>query len=121
MAPSRQYPFNVRSFFTSQQQEDLQGFGITLWRGYFQSVRPSLAGMLVNLDISTGFMYKVCLVNTHSSHSQPQCLYQAGELIAVSLEYLGQPNARALAFKDRGGTLDESHRIRLGRYLRGVK
>jgi eukaryotic translation initiation factor 2C len=31
-----------------------------LWRGYFQSVRPAPGRMVINIDISTGTMFKVC-------------------------------------------------------------
>ena len=51
------YPFNVRSFFTDRETKDI-GSGIQLWRGYFQSVRPAIGQMLINVDISTATMYK---------------------------------------------------------------
>ncbi|GLB35650.1 putative argonaute family protein [Lyophyllum shimeji] len=57
MDPSERLPFNVRSFFTDRETKNLGG-GIVLWRGYFQSVRPGLGHMLVNVDISTGMMYQ---------------------------------------------------------------
>lgn len=58
MAPTQKYPFNVRSFFTPQGAKPIGG-GLVLWRGYFQSIRPSPGRMLVNIDISTGAMFKV--------------------------------------------------------------
>lgn len=51
------YPFNVRSFFTNREAKDIGG-GIQLWRGYFQSVRPGISQMFINIDISTATMYK---------------------------------------------------------------
>jgi hypothetical protein len=36
------------------------GGGMVLWRGYFQSVRPAPGKMVINVDISTGLMFKVC-------------------------------------------------------------
>ncbi|KAF8176438.1 Piwi domain-containing protein [Mycena galopus ATCC 62051] len=33
------------------------GFGAVLWRGYFQSLRPTIDRLLVNVDVSTGVMY----------------------------------------------------------------
>ncbi|CAE6444858.1 unnamed protein product, partial [Rhizoctonia solani] len=53
MDPILRYPFNARSFFTDKEVRPIGG-GIELWRGYFQSVRPGLASMLINIDISTG-------------------------------------------------------------------
>ncbi|KAF7789470.1 hypothetical protein EIP86_000416 [Pleurotus ostreatoroseus] len=57
MQPSLSYPFNVRSFFTPAETSDL-GNGLILWRGYFQSIRPGIEKMLVNIDISTTAMFK---------------------------------------------------------------
>ncbi|KAF8259431.1 argonaute-like protein [Lactarius quietus] len=53
MGPNLRYPFNVRSFFTDRETRDIGG-GIVLWRGYFQSVRPAIGRMVINIDISTG-------------------------------------------------------------------
>ncbi|KAH9943477.1 argonaute-like protein [Epithele typhae] len=71
MEPSMKYPFNVRSFFTKQEMKNIGG-GIHLWRGYFQSVRPAIGKMLINVDISTGAMY------------------MPGPLISVALEFLNK-------------------------------
>jgi eukaryotic translation initiation factor 2C len=56
MEPTLKYPFNVRSFFTDRETKVIGG-GVVLWRGYFQSVRPGIGKMLINIDISTGAMY----------------------------------------------------------------
>lgn len=101
MEPTQIYPFNVRSFFTNREVQPIGG-GIELWRGYFQSVRPASGRMLINVDISTGMMYK------------------PGPLISLCLEFLNRPlnNPRALApaqgFPDR-------ERLRLQRFLAGVR
>ncbi len=100
MQPTMNYPFNVRSFFTRQEQKDI-GSGLVLWRGYFQSVRPAVGKMLINIDISTGTMYK------------------PGPLIDICLEFFekqGQPLVLAPA---RG--LPERERARLSRFLSGVR
>ena len=76
--PFLKYPFNVRSFFTREDQRDIGG-GIVLWRGYFQSVRPAVGRMLINIDISTGMMYK------------------PGPLIGLCLDFLGKNNPDFLA------------------------
>lgn len=101
MEPSLKYPFNIRSFFTNKEQKDLGG-GIVLWRGYFQSVRPAIGRMLINVDISTAAMYK------------------PGEVIAVALEFLGFPggNPNMLAPKAK---FPDRERIKLQRYLSGVR
>ncbi|KAK0421940.1 argonaute-like protein [Armillaria borealis] len=56
MEPSLNHPFNIRSFFTSSETANV-GLGVELWRGYFQSVRPTIGSMFINIDISTGAMY----------------------------------------------------------------
>ncbi|KAH8105885.1 argonaute-like protein [Cristinia sonorae] len=99
MEPTLKYPFNVRSFFTDQETKDI-GMGMVLWRGYFQSVRPSPGRMLVNIDISTGTMYK------------------PGPLIPLCLEYLGVRNVQALA-PPQG--LDQRERVRLQRFISGAR
>ncbi|KAJ6597530.1 argonaute-like protein [Mycena vulgaris] len=57
MEPSQALPFKGRSFFTSDGSRQIGG-GLVLWRGYFQSLRPALNRMLINVDISTGVMYQ---------------------------------------------------------------
>lgn len=55
MEPTQHYPFNVRSFFTDREKKHL-GVGLEVWRGYFQSVRPGIGRLLINIDISTGLV-----------------------------------------------------------------
>jgi eukaryotic translation initiation factor 2C len=100
MEPSLKYPFNVRSFFTNRETKDIGG-GIHLWRGYFQSVRPAIGKMIINVDISTGMMYK------------------PGRLIDLCLDFFGGPRnpnrlSPAQGFPDR-------ERLRLQRFLSGVR
>ncbi|KAH9853511.1 argonaute-like protein [Lenzites betulinus] len=95
MEPTLKYPFNVRSFFTESEQKDI-GSGIVLWRGYFQSIRPAIGRMFINVDISTGAMYK------------------SGPLIRVAMEFMGYNDPARLS-----GDLRD--RIRLQRYLSGVR
>ncbi|KAI0254712.1 argonaute-like protein [Lactifluus subvellereus] len=100
MGPNLRWPFNVRSFFTDRETMNIGG-GIVLWRGYFQSVRPAIGRMLINLDISTGAMY------------------MPGSLIDLALAVLGRPgNPNALA--PRQG-LPDRERIRLQRFISGIK
>ncbi|KAI0081731.1 argonaute-like protein [Panus rudis PR-1116 ss-1] len=99
MEPTTHYPFNVRSFFTDREQKDI-GAGIVLWRGYFQSVRPAIGKMLINIDISTGTMYK------------------AGPLLDLCLGFFGRTDPNILA-PSRG--FPEKERLRLQRFLAGVR
>ncbi|KAI9063284.1 argonaute-like protein [Trametes sanguinea] len=94
MEPSLKYPFNVRSFFTSREQKDI-GSSIVLWRGYFQSVRPAYNRMLINVDISTGTMYK------------------PGPFLQRALEHLNT--------NDWNRMNDPRERIRLQRFFSGVR
>lgn len=100
MEPTMKYPFNVRSFFTDRETKDI-GSGIVLWRGYFQSVRPAVGRLLVNVDISTGTMYK------------------AGPLIDLCLDFLGRPGQPQLLSPQKG--MPDRERIRLQRFIAGVR
>lgn len=99
MEPTMNYPFNVRSFFTDRETKDI-GAGLQLWRGYFQSVRPGIGQMLINVDISTSTMYK------------------AGPLLQICLEYLQKTDPNSLAPK-RG--LPDRERMRLQRFISGIR
>jgi eukaryotic translation initiation factor 2C len=101
MAPNLIYPFNVRSFFTDRETRDIGG-GIVLWRGYFQSVRPAIGRMLINVDISTGAMFA------------------PGPLIQLALAFLGFPHDKQDALAPRKG-LPDRERIRLQRFITNIK
>ncbi|KAK0217148.1 argonaute-like protein [Armillaria fumosa] len=58
MEPSLKHPFRVRSFFNDRIKAALGNMPLEAWQGYFQSVRPVLNGLIVNIDISTGVMFK---------------------------------------------------------------
>jgi hypothetical protein len=55
MAPSMRHRLR-RGLFHRPRHKTIPGGGV-LWRGYFQSVRPSSNRLLVNINISTGAMY----------------------------------------------------------------
>ncbi|EJF60851.1 Piwi-domain-containing protein [Dichomitus squalens LYAD-421 SS1] len=99
MEPVMHYPFNVRSFFTNRETADI-GAGMVLWRGYFQSVRPAIGRMLINVDISTAVMY------------------MPGPIIDVALGFLKKRGPHALSLR-RG--LPDRELIRLQRHLSGVR
>ncbi|KAH9045384.1 argonaute-like protein [Lactarius pseudohatsudake] len=95
MEPNLIYQSNG-SFYMDHETRDIGG-GIVLWRRYFQSVRPAIGRMVINIDISTGAMY------------------MPGPLIDVALAILGRPgNPNALA--PRQG-LPDSERMRLQRFI----
>lgn len=108
MEPTIKYPFNVRSFFTNQEMKDI-GSGLVLWRGYFQSVRPAIGRMLINIDISTGTMYK------------------PGSLISLCLQFLRKEdnNVQALAriagAAGRGVGISDRDRLALQRFISGIR
>ncbi|SJK96819.1 uncharacterized protein ARMOST_00065 [Armillaria ostoyae] len=58
MEPSLNHPFRVRSFYSDKIKAPLANTGLEAWQGYFQSVRPALNRLLLNIDISTGVMFK---------------------------------------------------------------
>ncbi|KAF8529210.1 argonaute-like protein [Hysterangium stoloniferum] len=99
MLPISQYPFNVRSFFTDKEKKDIGG-GLILWRGYFQSIRPGGNRMWINIDISTGTMYK------------------DGPLISLCLSHLGRSQPQELTQK---GGFTERDRIKLQRFIAGIR
>ena len=101
MGPNLRYPFNVRSFFTDRETRDIGG-GIVLWRGYFQSVRPAIGRMLLNIDISTGYMY------------------MPGSLIGLALSHLDLAPNRPDALAPRSG-FPERERMRLQRFITGLR
>ncbi|KAK0493443.1 argonaute-like protein [Armillaria luteobubalina] len=58
MEPSLNHPFRVRSFYSDKIKAPLANTGLEAWQGWFQSVRPALNRLLVNIDVSTGVMFK---------------------------------------------------------------
>jgi eukaryotic translation initiation factor 2C len=99
MEPTQKFPFNVRSFFPLTEKKDI-GSGITLCRGYFQSVRPGIGRMLINIDISTATMYK------------------EGPLLDLCLQFLNKNHPRFLSV--RAGFPDRE-RLRLQRFLTNLR
>ncbi|KAH7929773.1 Piwi-domain-containing protein [Leucogyrophana mollusca] len=96
-APNLKYPNNARAFFTEAGKRPIGG-GLELWRGYFQSVRPTVGQVLVNVDVSTTAMFR------------------SGELIAVALDFLRESNPRALVLPEGSPRLRE-----LKSFLKNVK
>ena len=105
MEPSLRYSSNKNSFFTDQIEEARPiGAGIVLWRGYFQSLRPAIDRILINVDTATGTMYK------------------PGRLIDLALEVLGKSTPNALAPQQAGRQgLPDRERLRLQQFISGIK
>ena len=93
------YVFKGHSLFTDREARDIGG-GLVLWRGYFQSIRPAVGRMLINVDISTGVMYK------------------PGNLLNLCKEFFGRPDPNVLAPR-RG--LPDHDQAKLQRFLTGIR
>ncbi|CEL59560.1 Protein argonaute-2 (Fragment) OS=Oryctolagus cuniculus GN=EIF2C2 PE=1 SV=2 [Rhizoctonia solani AG-1 IB] len=100
MAPitNSNYPIKGSSFFMDIPgvSKDLRR-GFKLYRGFFQSVRPAVGRMLVNIDVATGVVFRPISV------------------LDFVMEYLKLRDPREL------GQLQEAQLISLTRVLRGVK
>ncbi|KAL0947384.1 hypothetical protein HGRIS_013500 [Hohenbuehelia grisea] len=81
-APNLSNPNNGRSYFTEAGHIPV-GWGYELWRGYFQSVRPSIGTMLVNIDTSMAAMHA------------------RGSVLDVALSVIGGRNLRDIALERR--------------------
>jgi eukaryotic translation initiation factor 2C len=103
MYPTNRYPFNVRSFFTDRETKEIPGSGLQLWRGYFQSVRPAIGRMIINVDISTGAMY------------------QAGSLLDLCLDFLGKKHGQEDVLAPGPGGLTDRDRLRLQKFIAGIR
>ncbi|KAG8684264.1 hypothetical protein FRC11_012391, partial [Ceratobasidium sp. 423] len=99
MDPMLRYPFKGQSFYTDKEVRPIGG-GMELWRGFLQSVRPGLASMLINIDISTGAMYS------------------PGPMIGVCQQILVNNSPNSLV---PGQGLSDRDRIKLQRFLAGVR
>ena len=100
MKPNLRYPFIHGSFFTDRETRHIGG-GIVLWRGYFQSVRPAIGRILINVDISMGAMY------------------MPGPLIGLALAHLNLNRPDSLAPRGLGG-LPDKDRLGLQRFITGL-
>ncbi|KAJ7771757.1 argonaute-like protein [Mycena metata] len=79
---------NGRAFFSDIGKKSLQNTGIELWRGFFQSVRPTIRGMIVTIDTSMA------------------AVYESGYLMDVAMHVLNLRNTRDLAFDGPHGERD---------------
>ncbi|KAF8803024.1 argonaute-like protein [Phlegmacium glaucopus] len=103
MEPNQIHPFNKRSFYIPNGKIDIGG-GIELWRGIFQSVRPTVGRLFVNIDLSTGMMYK------------------EGKLINLCIDFFGhRPDTSPNQLLVPGPRFRDIERVRLQKFLSGVR
>ncbi|KAF8968250.1 ribonuclease H-like domain-containing protein [Flammula alnicola] len=76
--PNQNNTNNGRAYFTGRDARRIPGSGIELWRGIFQSVRPTIGKMILTVDTCSA------------------AVYQSGPLIRVCMDFLGASDTRAL-------------------------
>ncbi|GBE81691.1 Protein argonaute [Sparassis crispa] len=86
---------DARSFYVRTGERELDR-GLKAWRGFFQSVRPVLGRLLINVDTSTA------------------AVYNDGPLTALAMKYLDIHNLRELE------NLKSSNMRKLEQFLKGV-
>ncbi|KAG8980827.1 hypothetical protein FRB95_001180 [Tulasnella sp. JGI-2019a] len=72
------------------------GRGLALWRGYFQSIRPTIGKMVANVDITTALMHK------------------PGSLMDIMLEFLGKPPK---AYQALDAPMNDAERCSVTKFL----
>ncbi|KAH9901258.1 Piwi domain-containing protein [Cubamyces lactineus] len=64
------FPADARSFYIAHNAKDLRN-GLSAWRGFFQSVRPVMDRLVINVDVSHAAVYTPGrLVDTMLAHLQ---------------------------------------------------
>ncbi|KAH9483501.1 Protein argonaute-2 [Psilocybe cubensis] len=101
MEPNQNNTFNKRSFFIPEGRRPI-GKGMELWRGIFQSIRPTFQKLVVNIDLATAVMYR------------------EGPLINLCMEYFSAdvPNIGPKSFT--ANVLSEYRRVQLARFISGL-
>ncbi|KAF9896523.1 Eukaryotic translation initiation factor 2C, partial [Lobosporangium transversale] len=94
--PALLYSTVNRSFFTPDGASPLSG-GIQVWNGFYQSARPAVGKMLINLDVAA------------------TTYYQSGSLLELAVKFL---NKRSIDDFRQGFT--DRDRDRLEKFLRGL-
>ncbi|RPD66004.1 Piwi-domain-containing protein [Lentinus tigrinus ALCF2SS1-6] len=89
------FPADARSFYVETNSRDLR-IGLSAWRGFFQSVRPTQGRLLINIDVS------------HAA------VYTPGPLIETMLHHLDLRDVRDLQ------TINPQNFARLRTFLKGV-
>ena len=102
MKSSLEYPSNSRSFFVPDGKQAIGG-GFELWRGFFQSLRPGIGKLLLNVDVSTGLIFR------------------PGPLIELCREFLGHDGRPFDPKTLSHAGLNDGDRIRLQRFIFGIR
>lgn len=105
MAPARTYPSRGRSIYSLNGSRPI-GQGLEAVRGYFQSIRPTFDRVIINIDISTGVMYR------------------KGPLIDLCLDFFGAPaksNPSQFLAATGNRAMPAQQRLLLQRFLSGVQ
>ncbi|TBU32359.1 Piwi-domain-containing protein [Dichomitus squalens] len=89
------FPADARSFYVDSKAKDLR-IGLSAWRGFFQSVRPTLGRLIINIDVSHALVYT------------------GGPLVTTMMQYLNLRDSRGLQ------TLSPSDFRKLRTFLKGV-
>ncbi|PPQ66044.1 hypothetical protein CVT26_010800 [Gymnopilus dilepis] len=76
--PNLNFTNNGRAYFTEANKLQIPRSGLELWRGIFQSVRPSPERMILTIDTCTA------------------AVYESGQMIDIVMNMLGISNARQL-------------------------
>ena len=87
-----------RVFYSASEAKNI-GLGVAICRGYFQSLRPAISRILLNVDS--------CAV----------VVYRAGPLIELACEYMGLRNTFQLVERLRA----KREREKLGHFITGVR
>ncbi|CAG8640857.1 6105_t:CDS:10, partial [Ambispora gerdemannii] len=95
--PSMNYSTVGRSFYTPEGSQALFG-GVEVWQGYYQSVRPTINKMMINVDLSA------------------TAFYESGNLVQMVVKILGRRSVDDLR---RG--LDGKDRIKLEKSIKNLK
>ncbi|KAJ7043216.1 argonaute-like protein [Mycena alexandri] len=83
-AKNQASPNTGRAYYIPEGKQLIRGMAVELWRGYFQAVRPTTTGMIVNVDTTVSAMY------------------MSGPLLAVCMAVLGAQDVRRLSLHNTG-------------------
>ncbi|KAF9113516.1 Eukaryotic translation initiation factor 2C [Mortierella sp. AM989] len=95
--PAMLYSTVGRSFFTPDGAKPLSG-GVEVWNGFYQSARPTMNRMMINLDVAS------------------TAYYQSGPLVELAVKILGKRHADEIR---RG--LQDRDRQKLDKAIRGLQ
>ncbi|KAF9981230.1 hypothetical protein BGZ65_004181 [Modicella reniformis] len=95
--PATLYETVGRSFYTPNGSKLLSG-GLEIWNGFYQAARPTVSGMMVNLDVTA------------------TAFWQSGSLLALAVKIMNLRNV-----DDFRKGLQDRDRSRLDKALRGLQ